>query len=384
MQSIEGAKNTGDWTPTYNILHTNEKLFNKVYKGWLQKNEAQQKEKQSKEKPPDPDVQGFEQGVQQYMQKKQSQPQGAQPPQGAGQKPPQGPPAPGSAPTSVGGYQLPEAAPQQQLQQQAVSAEQQAQRQDPRRSLQGQLSSDEQRQAELSKTGQIITPEQQMKYDTERAKSQAEIAKTYSEVQISQQNAQRAQSEFQRATVLQQTDVAKGGIELKKADAALQKSLVDLDISRSKLQLQMLKTKQGPNAKQAPAGLRQRYIAASQAEAAVQDILNSPRAAHGFTKQDVQDLQGLLRSAGSTALAGSLPGWYGAHMSNWLGGSGKTDVQSMLDSIKSYKTGLKDTLDSGFPGWDGKTKAQTDEPDETIDEDYDIVVKPEDLAPTKP
>jgi len=367
MQAIEGAKTTGDWTPVHVIMHNNEKLFNKVYKGWLQKSEMQEKQKQSKQKPPDPDVQGFEQGVQQYLSKKQ----GGQPPPGGQQGPPQ-------APRAVGGYQLPAASPPQQLQQQAVSAERQAQRQDPGRSLQGQLSSGEQRTAELAKTGQIVTPEQQLKYDTEMAKSKAEITKTYSEVQIAQQNAQRAQSEYQRATTLAQTETEKGGIELKKADSALQKAVVDLDISKSKLQLQMMKTKMGPNAKTPPAGLRQRYVAATQAEAAVQDILDSPRAAHGFTKQDVQDLQGLLRSAGSTALAGSLPGWYGAHLPNWLGGSGKADVQSMLDSIKSYKTGLKDTLDGGFPGWDGKKKEATgDEVDGPAEGETDEDALPE-------
>src|SRR6266404_6976519 len=78
MQAIEAAKSTGDWTPAHTILHNNEKLFNKVYKGWLQKNEmqAQEQQKKGKAKPPDPDVQGFEQGVQEFLQKKQSAPQG--------------------------------------------------------------------------------------------------------------------------------------------------------------------------------------------------------------------------------------------------------------------------------------------------------------------
>jgi hypothetical protein len=389
MQSIEGAKQSGDWTPTYNILHTNEKLFNKVYKGWLQQNEAQQKEKQTKQKPPDPDVQGFEQGVKQYLSKKQAQPngsppQGAPPPQGAGPGAPQGPPPPGSAPSSIGGYQLPAAGPQQQLQQQAVSAERQAQRQDPGRSLQGQLSSDEQRQVELTKTGMATTPETQARLETEQAKLKAEIQKSYSEVQIAQQNAQKAQFDMQRASTLAQNETTKGGIDLKKSDATYQKALVDLDISKSKLALQVLKTKTGATTKAPPVMLRGKFIAAEQAESYVKSILET-RGKNGFSKQDVQDLQGMLRQAGSTSLANSLNSWWGQHMPNWLGGSGQEDVQGLLNSITSYKTGLKQTLDDSFPGWDGKSKAKDEDDDDStvIDDDHDIVVDPKDLV-TKP
>jgi len=206
MQAIEAAKSTGDWTPAHTILHNNEKLFNKVYKGWLQKNEmqAQEQQKKSKSKPPDPDVQGFEQGVQQFLQKKQQQPQGA---------PPQG-----SAPKALGGYQLPGAPAPQQIQQQATSATQQAQRQDPSRGLPGgQLTSGESRQAELAGAGLAQTP----KTEAEMAKYQSQMQTAALAVQKAQADAQKAMTELQLKNAEAQT--AKEALVAEATVAALEK-----------------------------------------------------------------------------------------------------------------------------------------------------------------
>jgi hypothetical protein len=369
MQAIEGAKSTGDWTPAYTILHNNEKLFNKVYKGWLQKNEmqAQEQQKKSKAKPPDPDVQGFEQGVQQFLQKKQQQPQGSPPPQG-------------SAPKAMGGYQLPAAPPQQQIQQQATSSAQQAQRQDPARGLPGgQLTSGESRQAELAGAGLATTP-----------KTAAEMEKYKSQMQTAALAVQRAQFESQKAQKEVELKEAEGKIAEKKGafslaleEKQLAKANIDLDIARARLAF--LRASGGGKSQQPPASLVKILASSDQAESYVKSVLDS-RGDKGFTAQDVQSLQGMLRESGATALAQSLPGWMSRKAPSWLGGSGKEDVQSLLDSIKNYKKGLEDTLSERYPAWEGR-KSKTASASGGVDSaggddeevDADIIIDPKDM-----
>jgi hypothetical protein len=370
MEAIEGAKQSGDWTPAYTILHNNEKLFNKVYKGWLQKNEmqAQEKEKKSKSKPPDPDVQGFEAGVQSFLQKKQQ---------------PQGPPPQGSAPKALGGYQLPQAPPAQAQAQQTTSAAGQAQRQDPARGLPGgQLTSGETRQAELAGAGLAETPKTAA--ELEKYKSQMQTAALAT--QRAQFEAQKAQKELELKAAEGQISKEKGATSLAIEEKRLAQANVDLDIAKARLAL--LRVSGGGKTQQPPANLVKILASADQAESYIKSVLDS-RGDKGFSAQDVQSLQAMLREAGATALAQSLPGWMGRNAPSWLGGSGKEDVQSMLDSIKNYKKGLEETLSERYPSWEGrksKTAASFDlSSDEPDDEpvDADIVIDPKDMEEVK-
>jgi hypothetical protein len=91
-QNLMGAIQGGDTATAHEILNDPKatKLLNKVYKGWLTKTEESKKSKK-----PDPELQGFEQGMQKYLQgKTQQQPQ---------------------MPHQMGGYLLPSAGPEQKL-----------------------------------------------------------------------------------------------------------------------------------------------------------------------------------------------------------------------------------------------------------------------------
>lgn len=111
-QNLMGAIQNGDTATAHEILNDPKatKLLNKVYKGWLT-----QAEDHKKKKKPDPDMQGFEQGLQksitEYL-------------QGKTQKQPQ-------MPHQMGGYLLPSAGPEQQLKAAQTSAMMQFYQQHP-------------------------------------------------------------------------------------------------------------------------------------------------------------------------------------------------------------------------------------------------------------
>jgi len=166
-----------------------------------------------------------------------------------------------------------------------------------------------------------------------------------------------------------------------KEQVSYQKSLVDLDIAKQRLRLEAMKAQTGPKSKTAPAAMKKQLLSAEQAESYLNSVLKT-RGKSGLTQQDVQDLQALLKESGSTSLANSLPGWYGQHAPTWLGGSGQADVESMLNSIKDYKKGLEQTLDSGYPNWRGGNAPASKVDSAGGDEeeiDADIVVNPEDM-----
>jgi hypothetical protein len=389
MQAIDGAKQTGDWTPVSVIMHNNEKLFNKVYKGWLQKSEMQQQEKQKKPEKPDPEVQGVEQGIQQYIQKKQkgggppsstgASPQGQQPAQGQapqGPPPPQGmppgAPPPGGAPRSMGGYQIPQAGPQQRLAQQGASAELQAQRQDPGRSLTGQLSSPEQRQVELTKTGMATTPAEQAKLQAEMVKYQSEMTKSATELQIATANAQREQAMFQRAQTEATSAGEKGKLSVQEGQQKLDKAKIDVDIAKVRYQTAQMGMRSKGQAKKVVSIGYQTKIASTQAALAmIQDVQKQNR---GFSYNEVQKLQQELKTAGASSLATDLPSkWF-----NWMHGTGQ--VNDFADRVDEYKTSLEKSLAQWQAQFGGATteegttpvEGKVDEvPDETIDEDFD-------------
>ncbi len=331
MQTIEAAKSTGDWTPAYTILHNNEKLFNKVYKGWLQKNEmqAQEQQKKGKAKPPDPDVQGFEQGVQQFLQKKQQQPQGA---------PPQG-----SAPKALGGYQLPGAPAPQQIQQQATSATQQAQRQDPTRGLPGgQLTSGESRQAELSGAGLAQTP----KTEAEMAKYQSQMQTAALGVQKAQADAQKAMSELQLKNAEAQTAKEKGVISLDIETKRAAIAQANLDAARARLEL--IRATGGGKLKEPPIKVKTQLDALDQAQQMLESLeKNVPTWHFGTPPQELRDLQSKLKLAGLSSLASTIP----PNAPIWS----KTDVKGMLATLRegfqSFSDTYKQAVKENYPAY---------------------------------
>lgn len=336
LQAIEGAKTTGDWAPAEAILHENEKLFNKVYKGWLQKSEMKQKQSQQKA---DPDVQGFEAGVQSYMDKKKQQPTQA--------------PAQPQPQRQLGGYQLPAASPEQALTQQAVSGERQAVAHDPSRTLQSKLTSGEMRAAELG-AGPYKT---QAEIEVARAR----IQESALGVIKAQHEAQKAQSELELKGVEIAGAKEKGAIAVDLERGRLAKAQLDLEIARTKLGIEREKATLG---RLSPATLQKLKAQAGAADDVIK-YLDSIKNQNGFSQDNIVYLQGLLRQAGAAGLASSLPkNWF----SRWT--SGKSDIQALLDGIRSYRKNL-DTLSSekadttGDTGDEGDTgDAEPEEGDE--------------------
>jgi hypothetical protein len=350
MQAIEGAKTTGDWGPAESILHDNEKLFNKVYKGWLQKAEAAKKPSK-----PDPDQQGFEQGVGQYLQSKQ-----------------QAPPT-GGAPSQLGGYILPQAGPAQAAAQTQAQTSAITSQQDLERAMRGEPT--------------LAQKAEQDKYRALQEKYTTEIRKEALGVQKAQFEAQKANTELQLKQAEASISEKKGKMTLEEEEKKLQITNVNLDIAKARLQFTRMHPPGAPKMQQPPPAMVKQVESSDQAIAYAESVLNS-RGDKGFTKEDVQMLSGLLRQAGSTALAQSLPGWMGRMTPSWLGGSGKADVQSMIDSIKAYKQGLDDTISTRYPEWKKKQEAETPEADTSTDEggdaegevDADIVVDPSEMS----
>jgi hypothetical protein len=347
MQAIEGAKQSGDWTPVYVIMHNNEKLFNKVYKGWLQKSEMQEQAKQKKPEKVDPEVQGVEQGIQKYMAQKGggppsstgASPQGQQPAQGQapqGPPPPQGmppgAPPPGSpqqVPRSMGGYQMPQASPEQKLAQQGSSAELQARQQDPGRALQGKLSSGEERQVELTKTGMATTPATQAKLSEIQIKAEAEIKKSYSDVQEAKYRADKADLEYRTA---QQRSLIQGQRDetaLKKLEYDNKRAQTELDIAKQRLQTEMQKRKGLQTINQS---YKMKWGMLNQVEEALKNMIVNKQPIDG---KSVAGIVNLLKNAGATGIANDLV----KQQSTWY--KSYATPQDILDQLQEYKTGFQ-------------------------------------------
>lgn len=142
-QNLMTALQNNDVTTVHDILNDPKatKVLNKVYKGWLTKSQEAQKPSG----PPDPMIQGFETGLKQAL-SGQGQGQGQQQPQ--------------QMPRTMGGYNLPQASPIQQLQAAKVAAETQAAQQDPSRQLASQLTGQEARQSELIANALQVSPKE--------------------------------------------------------------------------------------------------------------------------------------------------------------------------------------------------------------------------------
>lgn len=325
MQAIEGAKQSNDWTPVQDILHENEKLFNKVYKGWLQKAESQKKAAQSQGKS-DPDTQGFEAGIQQFMQGKQQQ----------------GPPK------TMGGYYLPQASPEQTLGQQDQMAELQAREKDPGRALQDKLTSSESREAQLG-----AGPE----------KVRAEKEKAEATIKTSAQNLQKAMAESKKADLelqLKQAELQgakdKSSVSLSIENKKLAEAQLKVDLARQRLQLQILKNKTGGVSPAASQKLKERIGASDN----VIQYLEGLKGQNGFTAENITYLQGLLKQAGAVGLSGQLPKtWFGRWTSN------KEDIGALLESMKDYRSNLSSTIkEAGVKDVD--TSDDTEEDDSEV------------------
>lgn len=360
-QNLMAAMKNGDTATVHEILNDKHatKVLNKVYKGWLTRAEkAQEPQKQEK---PDPAIQGFERGITQSA--GGGGPQGQQPPN----------------PNQVGGYQLPQAGPAQQLGDIKTRTELEAAQADPKRTLDSQLSSDEMRKAERAKLGLDSTPA-----------TDAKLQEIAAKLQSAQLSVKKAELELQTQQSKLQETGARASEASKKADLDLQKAQVQLDIEKTRL---LLLKEKGPTGggkqQQPPVSTIGKLKALEDAEAYAQNVLKT-RPKGGFTTQDVQTLTGLLRQAGASSTAQSLPGWYGRNMPTWLGGKGEEDVAGMLETIQQLKSGIQDTIDARYPGWQsgGKKASAKAEEEDTSDQgdevDADIVVSPEEMAGAKP
>ena len=340
MQAIDSAKTTGDWTDAYTILSHNEKLFNKVYKGWLQKSEQAQKQQQQKQKPekPDPETQGFEQGVQTHLSKKQQQQQ-------AQAKQWQGPPAQGSAARRLGPYILPGASPTQALAQQDVSAQRQYQ-------AQGGLP-----------PGVAKTEAELEKLRTEQQKSQTELIKSAREVQKAQYESDKAEAELK--------------LKLAELSAAKDKSTVSLDIekqkyltaqaNRDKARWQLEKARLGAQTAQQPKLTQATKIKIEAAERA-KILIDGLTGKDTLEASDIQALQNELKTAGATSLANSIrPGGLWSWVKSKPGQT--SDVKSLQSAFSVYYEGLKSATTPATTKPAGKSEVDEEEDDTTEEGD---------------
>jgi hypothetical protein len=376
-QNLMVAMENNDVATVHEILNDKHstKVLQKVYKGWLTKAQDAQKQMDAQgkaQKPPDPAVSGFEQGIQQHNEQKQQQgQQGSQPQQ---------------MPRSEGGFLLPQAGPTQQIQQLQQQEALRRQKADPGLGQPTQLSSGEQRTAELAKAGLAETPATLAEHE----KYHSQIIKAAADVQKSMNDAKKAELEVQVKQLEGKNLQLKGKQAQALDDTKLLTAKTNLDIAAQRLKLLQAKTALAATAKakQPPAQLVKQVEASDQAIAYAESILKT-RGDKGFTPSDVQALQGMLRQAGAMSLSQSITGWWTTHAPSWAGGSGSKDVQNLLDSLTLYKNGLDNTIHDINPDWtsarggakkvgDLKDEADTDEPD------ADIVVDPADMEEKEP
>jgi hypothetical protein len=311
MAALESAKTTGDYTPAQHIFENNEALFNKVYKGWMQKSEEanKAKEKAGKEKKPDPEITGFEKGLADYMGK------------GAAKQP--GQPQPPSSLTGKSGakYYIPQAAPQQAQVQQNMSTQLQAQRQDPSRDL----------------------PESAALRDPKVQAQLSEAAVKYAQMNL---DYKKSSDELQKAQLAVDAEVVKSGYAEKESQSKLDLAKTELatagvrqDTARMLGQIQVSKAKNGG---QVPQSFKTRWDAVSKVEATLNKAISEKR---GLTAEERKGLPALLTQAGLATLAKDVPG----ALAQWTGWNTPSDL---LDKIKPYKDTMEDRL-SERPAWMG-------------------------------
>jgi hypothetical protein len=310
-QNLMQAIQSGDQNQINAVLRNHEKLFNKVYKGWLQETGESQKQKQKPQKKKDPDVAGFEAGVAAYQ---------------AGQ--------PRQIPRTIQGpsgrqYFIPQATPEQFAKQQQASSIAQALRQQP----------------SLGIPGGVMTPEEQLKYQTAVVQYQRDLQKQGADYQKAQLEVQKAQSEAQRAEQDALTAKSRGETVESINRANLTKANTQLDIEKARLEnirAQLLNIK-------VRGALTQRLSQSDKIKISALDqvanIFNSIDAQKGkFTDGDIQNLQQQLRLAGASTLSGSLSKYLSSgSLMKWYY---KPDLTDLKQNVASYLDTLKTLTES--------------------------------------
>jgi hypothetical protein len=345
-----------------------KKVLDKVYKGWLVKADQQQKAK-GKQQEPDPETQGFEQGLQQYF-------------AGKGQLP--------QMPSQLQGYRMPQAGPQQMMQNISNFMNAQQMMKDPRYGLKTQLTPEELRESEYAAGPGKIEAEREH-YHAQAIAAAALVRKADLAVKEQELKNQKQQLENELAKTK-----GEQGKAVKEKDLQIKNAM--LDIYRTKLKILLANPPGTPKPKEPPAAMLKQSQSADQAVAYIDSIL-STRGDQGFTSDDVTMLTGILNQAGASALARTLPKWLARQLPTWIGGSGKEDVQGLRDAVSKYATNLTSTIEGiRHPG----TAKQTDDIDVILDEGSttpdegpaegetdepaaDIEITPEDMGvPSKP
>jgi hypothetical protein len=341
------ALQSNDVATVHEILNDphSTKVLNKVYKGWLTKDQQAQKQSQTPSKPPDPTVQGFESGIQKFLQNKQQvPPQGGQqppqqPPQGQ-QPPPQG--TPSTMPRSVGGYLLPQAGPAQLDARAKQNANISANQADPRRMIEP--------------TKWDATP----KTEAEMATAQAAIIKAQTSVKTANVNAKKADFEMQKS----QADYNKAllGIKSQEERASFQSgelntkyqtAIVNKDIKQQQLGIEIQKLQ---NLKQAGAniaakgatsmtpkisqGFQVKFRMLQQAETTLKQL----QASGGkIDENNVAAISQALKSAGAVGVSKKLDSEVtGASLTSWF--KSYSTPKEVLDDIDLYKKGMQSTF----------------------------------------
>ena len=305
MQAIE----SGDYMSADHIFHENEKLFNKVYKGWMQK--AKESQKQEK---PDPDVQGVESGLQQHLLH--------------GKK---------------SNYMIPRAGPAMQAAQQQASSLAQALQQQP----------------SLGIPGGAITPAEQAKLQGEFYKVYGEMQKSQTEYQIKQTDLQKAQLEVEAAKTKGEVEQESARTAAAKASSEVAIAASNLDIKKTQLLIENARLNRtiqtGKNAK-IPASIQKQFSALGQAS----QLVKSVDSKKGFAPNEFMSLQTLLTTAGLPTYSKSLTtSWLRGHL---MPGTQYADPSAISESLDRQKQALL----GAFPGLEPK-----EEPDKDSDTDPD-------------
>ena len=329
-QNLMNAMANGDQATIHEILNdkNSTKVLNKVYKGWLEK----ASEAQEPGEPDDPAVAGFEKGIQQYTQKKAQggAPQGGQ--QQQQQRPQQ------QNPSVVGGYRLPMAGPQQQLQ---------------NLTTQNQI---RQQQAIAQQPASPYTPEQQIA--VVKANSEAQIAALG--VQKATQEAQKAATEAQAAASKGEAEGAKAKSEAAAAASRAQEAQINLQIAGTKLQIAKSGGKITP----------QTQAKINGAKSALDIIDNITSGKGDSTTNTLTGIKNSLMIAGLGGLAKQIQegGATGSRVGRMLGTQKNTPTS--LDDLKKIRSQIQTY-------YDGITKSGTS--DSSSGGDVDITVDPADV-----
>lgn len=359
-KNLMTALESNDQTTVHEILNDphSTKVLNKVYKGWLVKDQEakKQKESQGKQKPADPTLQGFEKGMSEFLQKKQGgqQPptQGQQPSPQQGQQP-QGQ-QPQGMPKSVGGYLIPQAGPTQLDTRAKENANIQANKDQPGRMV----------------TPTAWDPTPKNIADMEKAKSSIIVANT--NTKKAELQMQKSQADYEKALLGIKSQEERAKLQSSELNTKYQTSLVNLDIQKQKLGIEIQRYQ---NIKQSGANKEAKGTAVkppsqqfqvkmqmlSQAEDALKQLSADPNGK--ITKENVTEIAQALKAAGAVGVSKKLTDEQGSWFKSY------SSPKEILDDIKLYRDGMQKTFgidEKGNPKDDkassGKYTAQAGDP----------------------